>query len=218
MLIKYHSERIRDNIKPFILIGVFVGVVVGKASWLQNITWLNSYLEYANINVNYIVDIETIISEHIAPNTLALLLLSIFVFSAIHRIIFGALERKPTDGKGIIHSLENFTALLAIAWLGLMIGIMFPAWFFDGSNSFLTFLYLSLLPVLYLVLLFIIVAFLHWDGIHYFSKKLDGSLKWKIGTRLEGLFVLLFALIFTTYHKQLEVVSALLESFINKIL
>ena len=46
-------KRVRENILPFVYIGMFIGIVIGKASLFRRIDWLNDYLLYAKIDTYY---------------------------------------------------------------------------------------------------------------------------------------------------------------------
>jgi hypothetical protein len=201
-MFQYQIKRVKENITPFIIIGFIVGFFVGKSEYLNSIDWLNAYLTYANITVNYNDSGQKIFFEHFAPNTLLFLLIALFSISAAHRIIFGALEASPKERKGIIYSLENFSSLLAIAWLGLIFGIMWPALYFEGYFSFFKFLFFAMYPILFLFEVSCCTIFLYWEGLHKIPEYIDGHRKWKVGTRLEGLVILGFAVLMFTYHQQ----------------
>lgn len=203
-MFQYQIKRVKENILPFILIGFIVGLFIGKADFLNSINWLNLYFDYANIKIDYKDGGQKIFFEHFAPNTLMFLLVAIFVLSAAHRIFFGALEKSPKERKGIIYSLENFGSLLAIVWLGLTWGIMWPALIFEGHISFFKFLFLSVYPVLFLFEVTCCTIFLHWQGLHKIPEYIDGHRKWKVGTRLEGIAIFGLAILMLTYHEQYD--------------
>ncbi|EIF41619.1 hypothetical protein DOK_17955, partial [gamma proteobacterium BDW918] len=147
---------------------------------------------------------QSIFFEHFAPNTLLYILIAIFFFSALHRTIIGAIEKPPKHNEGAIYALENFGSLLAISWLGLMIGIMGPALYYEGFASFVKFLVLAIYPVMFLVEVSLCIAFLYWEGMRKIPTYIDDRTGWKWGTRAEGAFVLLLALIMLTYHQQYD--------------
>jgi hypothetical protein len=203
-MFNYQIERVKENILPFFWIGIIVGIVIEKAEYLSGIDWLNSYLNYANIKIDYQTIGQKIFFEHFAPNTLMFLLVAIFFLSAVHRVFWGALEKEPKERKGIIYALENFGSLLGIAWLGLMLGIMLPALIFEGYSSFFKFLIFSTYPIVFLFEVSICTVFLYWEGLHKIPEYFDGYSKWRLGTRLEGVGILCLAILFLTYHKQHE--------------
>lgn len=202
-MFQHQLKRVKENILPFISIGFITGFFISDKNPLISIDWLNSYLNYANLQINKKIA-EEIFLEHFAPNTLTFLLIAIFTLSAIHRFFYGALEYKPNDKKGMIYSLENFASLLAIGWLGLILGIMLSALLFGEVRVVIAFLLLSLYPILYLVLVSSCTALLYCKILQKIPLYIDNNSKWKIGTRIEGFLILFLAIFILTYHSQIN--------------
>lgn len=195
-------ERIANNIGAFIWIGFIAGICVGTEEWFEKQEFVRCYLDYADLNIDISSFSETVFFEHFAPNTLILLLIAIYILSALHRMVFGSLEREPREKSGTIYSLENFSSLLAIAWLGMMLGISIPAFVFEGVYSFLKFLLLALYPSIYLVEVTLLTSLLYCEGLHKPPEFLNDKAAWKAGTRLEGFFILILGFLMLTYHQQ----------------
>ena len=197
-------DRVTSNIFAFIILGLISGFIIGGKSTLESWEWLNRYFEFANINVDYTDFGSSLLSEHLAPNSLILILICSFFLSAIHRIIFGAIETRPGERKGVIYSLVNFGSLLAIAWLGLMLGISVPAALFDGWSMGLRFLIIAIYPLMFLIEVVFCLKFLYWTGLNEKPEYIEEQTRWKRRTRLEGLGVLMAAFLLFTFHSQYQ--------------
>ena len=211
-------KRVKDNITPFLLIGVVMGCFIGAAKKLKEYGWLNNYLEYANISLDYADMGNAVMFEHLAPNTLVILLFLIFLLSALRRIFFGALEAPPKEQKGVIFALENFASLLAIAWLGMMLGIMLPAWWFEDWRTCAKFAFLAIYPVLYLIEVTCVSMLAYSQFLYKLPIFTHERPKWKIQTRLEGFVILCVALVTLTYHKQLTEFTNLTGKWLHSLL
>ncbi|MGR5503875.1 hypothetical protein ACQKP3_24410 [Vibrio sp. DNB22_10_4] len=143
-------------------------------------------------------------NEHVAPRTLILILNFTFFLSALHRIVWGSCETNPRERKGVIYSLVNLGSLLAIAWLGLMLGVSIPAFYFEGWKISLAFLLLTVYPVLFLIEIDLALKFLYWKGIWKEPEYLEDRWGWRMKTRLEGVFIsmLAFVIFITIEHHQ----------------
>lgn len=195
-------NRIKENILPFFLIGLAAGFVIGTSTKLNEMSWLNIYLNYANISIDYAATSSSVLSEHLAPTTLMILLVSIGVSSAMYRIIFGAMEAAPIKRRGPIFALENFASLLAIAWLGIMLGLLLPAAIYEGWRTAAKFAFLAIYPAIYLFEVSAVTALMYCE-LKYRRPRFENNLrKWRMQTRLEGLIILAVAIALLTYYKQ----------------
>lgn len=193
--------RVKQNIKPFIYLGILSGFITSFQKELENNTIINWFLEYSELQINYDQFAKNILFEHFAPTSLSFLICMLFLMSAIHRIIYGAVEFKPSEQRGTIYAIENFISLLAIALLGLMIGISIPAGLFEGAEMLIKFMIIAITPVLTLIVVTAITQLIHHEGIHKLPKYLDEHSKWKVRTRIEGIVVLLATLLFAAHQK-----------------
>jgi len=198
-------KRIKANIVPFWLIGLAAGAVIGASTQLKEISWLNSYLNYANIEIDYSTFGSSVLFEHLAPNTLILLLVLIGMLSALHRILFGVTQSSLRQRRGIIFSLENFASLLAIAWLGIMLGLLVAGLLFAEWRSAAELTLLTIYPALYLAEVSTVTVVMHGEFIFKRPASSHGTGKWNLLTRLEGLIILLGAFALLTFYKQYDV-------------
>lgn len=201
---KIQKKRIKANIIPFAMIGLIVGGFIGFANQLKELSWLNGYLRYANITMDFSDLGSSVMFEHLAPNTLVVLLIAIFLFSALRRILFGALEAAPTEQSGIVFALENFASLLAIAWLGIMFGLLVPALAFSGWKAMAGFALLMLYAAIYLIEVSAATMLTHLQLISKLPIFTHERGRWKMKTRLEGIVILAIGFAALTYHKQLD--------------
>ncbi|ELA8098837.1 hypothetical protein HJ201_23680 [Vibrio parahaemolyticus] len=211
-------DRVTSNILAFIILGLISGFIVGGKSTLESWDWLNRYFEFANVSVDYASFGSSLLSEHLAPNSLTLILIFSFFFSAVHRIIYGAVETRPEEKKGVIYSLVNFGSLLAIAWLGLMLGIFVPAVFFDGWSTGFKFLIIAVYPLLFLVEVVFCLKLLYWSGINEKPDYIEDRKQWRRRTRIEGFVVLIAAVLLFTFNDQYQNTMSSLTSYLKSAL
>ncbi len=193
-------HRTIQNIYPFIWLGLFSGILIGNAGSIQSNSIVQMYMQFNGIETDLANKSTTIFLEHFAPNTLFVIWISVLFFSAIHRILFGATESKTILSIGFIVPLENFGSLLAIAWLGLMLGMVFPAFYFDGFAIGVSFLFLCLYPVIYLVEMTLFVRIISWHGISQMPFWPSQRSRWKLRTRLEGIFIFSIAVAYFVFQ------------------
>lgn len=200
---KSEVGTIKIYIFPFIVIGLISGLVIGLNEKINSTHWLAVYLDYANINIDFVKHAEGVVYEHFAPLSLSYLLIILFAACALHRLLLGAVE---TTHKGIglsfILPLRNFSLILATAFLGLMLGISLPAGLLEGWQTAARFLVLCIYPVAYLFLIKVLVMFVYHEGAHKKSEWVDAKWKYNLGTRFEGFVILLLSFFMLTYHKQ----------------
>ena len=193
-------ERVKDNIIPFAFIGLLVGIVIGKASLFRGFRPLNNYFNYAVIDTHYPDSGQNLFFNHFNPDTLTLLLVVMFALAAISRLFLGTRENFSEDGEGNTRTLENFGSLLAIAWMGLILGISLPALIFQGFGSSIKFLVYIAYPLLFLIEVKICTAFLSGKSLYKVHELAGGYKKHKLGVRAEGLVILVLTALMLTYH------------------
>jgi hypothetical protein len=199
------QKMILKMILPFFCMGLLLGIVIGKASWLRSFGWMNEYLAYAKINTNYVDSGQTIFLDHFDASILMYLLIAILVTGALQRVYFGVRDQGYRSA-GVIQTLATFGSLLAIAWLGMILGISIPTFLFQGYGKFVTFFLYIIYPLLFLIKLEICTAFL--SGKLLAIVGLRGVSK--LGIRVEGLVVMGIALTMLTYQ---ELYFASIRSF-----
>ncbi|WP_342057852.1 hypothetical protein [Aeromonas sp. OTU364] len=214
---KEQLDRVMSNIGAFIIIGSLSGFIIGAKSTLESCEWLSSYLKFVNINVDYSDFGGSLLSEHLAPNSLTLILVFSFFLSALHRILFGVIDSRP-DKNGMIYSLVSFGSLLAIAWLGLMIGISFPALIFDGWSIALKYIIISIYPAMFLIEVVFCLKYLYWGGLNERPEYIEDIKKWKMKTRFEGVGVLALSILFLTFYGQYKNFMGLIINYLKSIL
>ena len=197
-----YIQRIKNNILPFVFMGLIVGIVIGKASWFRSFGWLNDYIKYAGINTYYPDSGQSLFFDHFGPATLTFLLIAMFAFSGIHRIALGARERSFRDKKGFNHTLESFGSLLAIAWLGLILGITLPTLVFQGFTKFIVFFVNVSYPLVFLLEAAVCVAFLSGDTLKKVHNLAGGYARENIAIRAEGIVLLLLSIAMITYQQK----------------
>jgi len=203
-------KRVRENILPFVYIGLFIGVVLGKASLFRRIGWLNDYFLYAKIDTFYPDSGQIVFLNHFDTSTLTFLLVALFAFAGLHRIVFGDQESYFEIGGSFSGSLESFGSLLAIAWLGLIFGIALPALIFQGFKSCITFLLYAVYPMLFLIEVTICTAFLSSNSLDKFQDLFGRYNRLRLGMRMEGLTILGIGILILAYENKYV---ATIESF-----
>lgn len=185
--------------------GLLLGIVIGKASWLRSFGWINEYLVYAKINTYYVDSGQTIFLDHFDAGILMYLLIAIFVTAALQRVFLGIRDQGQKTA-GVIPTLASFGSLLAIAWAGMILGISIPTFIFQGYGKFVIFFLYIIYPLLFLIELKICTDFL--SGKLYAIVGLRGPSR--LGIRVEGLVVMGIALTMLTYQ---ELYFASIRSF-----
>ncbi|WP_146162720.1 hypothetical protein [Vibrio splendidus] len=194
-ILKNQLNRVRENICAFILLGMLSGFIVGGEDYLSDLKYLNSLLSLLDVQIDYKELGSSFMFEHFAPNSLVLILVFAFFFSSLHRIFHGAIRTEKVEEKGIIYSLVNFGSLLAIAWLGIMLGISFPALIFDGWKVSLSFWILSIYPVLFLIEISCCQLIMYWEGLSERPVFKEDMKAWARKTSLEGIAILVLAFV-----------------------
>ena len=207
---KKQIQRVRDNILPFVYIGLFVGVVLGKANLFRKIGWINDYILYANIDTKYPDSGQILFFNHFGTSTLTFLLVALFAFAGLHRIIFADQESHFENTGSFSRSLESFGSLLAIAWLGLIVGIALPVLLYQGIESCITFLVFAVYPMLFLIEVTICTAFLSSNSLDKLQVIFGRYTRLRLGIRMEGVVVLGIGILILTYEAKY---SAILKSF-----
>jgi hypothetical protein len=207
-------QRVKNNILPFALIGLCVGIVIGKASWFRSFRPIREFFDYAGIYTRYPDSGQGLFFDHFNEDTLTLLLVVMFLLSALSRLVLGIREKFPEDSRGNIHTLDNFGSLLAIAWMGLMLGISVPVFALQGFSSFAKFIVYIVYPLVFLIEVKICTAFLSGNSLYAVHNMAGGHRRPKLGIRAEGLVVLILAILMLTFQsRQYEGI----ELFVNWI-
>ena len=199
-MFNYQLKRVKDNILPFACIGLLIGTVIGKASWFRSFPSLNNYFGYAGISTYFPDSGQIVFYNHFSPDTLTLLLVAIFGFAGITRLVLGVTERGPQDRTSIMQSLESIGALLAIAWLGLILGIMIPVFIFQSVTSGVNFLVNIFYPLIFLIEVSLCTELLSGNYLNK-VRRLIGN-KANLGIRVEGLLILGLGGLILTYQSQ----------------
>jgi hypothetical protein len=211
-------QRVKDNILPFVFIGLIIGIVIGKASWFRSIGWINSYLKYSGINTYYPDSGQILFLNHFGPETLTFLLVAMFAFAGIYRIALGSREEGPRSSSGMVQSFENFGSLLAIAWLGLILGIAVPTLIFQGFSSFIAFFVSVFYPLVFLTEVNFCTSFLSGDTLRKVHDSIERYGRGNLGIRAEGICLLALSILMLTYvDKHTDVINSFTH-FIRSIL
>ncbi|EIU6827871.1 hypothetical protein L5176_004472 [Vibrio parahaemolyticus] len=188
-------NRVRDNICAFILLGMLSGFIVGGEDYLSDLKHLNYLLSLLDVQIDYKELGSSLMFEHLAPNSLVLILVFTFLFSSLHRIFHGAIPAEKVEEKGIIYSLVNFGSLLAIAWLGIMLGISIPALIFDGWKVSISFWILTIYPILFLIEIACCQLLMYAEGLSERPVFKEDMKAWARKTSLEGIAILVLAFV-----------------------
>jgi hypothetical protein len=201
-MFKKYFQRVINNILPFVFMGLIVGNVIGNASWLRGVGWINDFLNYADINTYYPDSGQSLFLDHFGPATLTFLLIAMIAFAGIHRIGFGSRERNSRDTKGFSHTLESFGSLLAIAWLGLILGIALPVLILQGFTKFMVFFLNVSYPLVFLVEVVICVAFLSSAFLKKVHSLAGGFGPQSLVIRVEGIVLLLLSAVMLAFQQK----------------
>ena len=197
--------RIKDNIAPFIIIGLLSGVIFRFADVIQASGFIQSYLEFAKINLNLKADYLSAFSEHIAPVTLSYSLIFIYVLATFHRIVWGEVSPRGTWlTKRVINPVALFSSSLAVAMLGLLIGIAIAS-LGESWRYSLAFLIACAYPVSYMFLLKAGVGFVYDDRHHKVTDFFIDNTPRSIKSRAQGVHMLIMATIVITFHSHIFV-------------
>ena len=194
-IFKKQLDRVYGNIWAFILLGMLSGFIVGGEDYLRGLKFLNYLLNFLEVQIDYKELGSSLMFEHLAPNSLVLILVFTFLFSSLHRIFYGAIPAEKVKEKGIIYSLINFGSLLAIAWLGISLGISIPALIFDGWKVSISFLVLSIYPVLFLIEIACCQLIMYGEGFNERPVFKEDMKAWARKTSFEGLVLLVLAFV-----------------------
>lgn len=177
------------------------GVILGNADWISGNRFFLAYEKVSGLDIDLKEFSLGLFFEQFAPNALLASWALVLLLAAFHRMVWGATEGKTFLSAGFIEPLEEFGSLLAIAWLGLMLGLMWPALLFEGWASFFKFAFLCLYPVMYLGEMSMFVRLLSWHGLAEAPIWMDKRVGWRLGTRAEGAALFLGALLFLAFQK-----------------
>ena len=215
---KIYLQRIQKQIWPFILIGLVSKIVFQFRGTLFNISGLKSYLNYADISLNFWLRSFQLFGEFIAPAIIAYCLVCLYILASFHRLILGRLgEGDSIFARKIINPLEEFTSHLSIATLGLLIGISIGA-IPNGIKTVFSFLIFSLHPLFFLLFLGIGVGFIYVQNKTIAGQWMGNHLPGWLRSRLDGLYLFLLFLITITFHTRIEEQIRYLGQWLLKLL
>ena len=137
-MIKQQFNKVKNSIIPFIFIGLFLGFFIGKVSWLRSFGFVRKYLYNAQIYPNYDDCGQTLFFEYFDAKILTYILLSMFITMGLGRLVFNKINF--VRGQSWLSVLEKLGSILAIAWLGIMIGMTAPILIIQGMYSAVIFL------------------------------------------------------------------------------
>jgi hypothetical protein len=182
-------NRILNNIFPFLIIGALSGYIsVCKVS-LESLIWLQDLQSFMKIDIDWEAISIDMFSEHAAPQSLTVIIVSLTFFSILHKLVYGEVQELNTwFGMKVVLSLENFGSLLAIAMLGLILGVAMSALTTGDVYSFIKFILVSTFPILTLVLIRFTLRLCQNVELKFHWK--EDEIKHKKKSRLQGFFVL----------------------------
>jgi hypothetical protein len=201
-------QRVLGNTLPFIFIGMFVGLFIRNATWFRSIGWFNDWLVYTRINTRYFDSGQMLFMRGFNPDSLTYMLVCLCFFSALHRIVFGSHGRHSRWDFN--QSIEQLGSFLAIAWLGLIVGITVPALIYQSIQSGVSFLTNAVYPLLFLVEVTLINGLLYRSSLLVFLSQNRIYHKLKNVIRLDGLIALALGILMLTYQNKYD---SLLYSF-----
>ena len=196
-MIQKQITRLKENILPFIYVGLFVGLFIGKASWFRQLGWIDDYIRFAGLRTFYPDSGQMLFFDYFNPNALTSLLVALIAISALHRMATGVHERYSKNDIG--HTFELFGSLLSIAWLGLIVGIMPAVLIFQGFTTFLAFVSNAVFPLLFLLEIVVLRAFLDISRLLIVPIPFHWYREWRMGVRLDGVLILLLAGLMLAY-------------------
>jgi hypothetical protein len=200
-MFKKYLHKVKNNILPFVFIGLIVGIVIGKASMFRGVGFINDFLNYADINTYFPDSGQSLFLNHFGPASLTFLLIAMIAFAGIHRIVFGSREKNSRDNGGFSHTLDTFGSLLAIAWLGLIVGIGLPALIFQGYVRFTVFFLNVSYPLVFLVEAMICTALLSSPFLKKVHSMAGGFGPQSLVVRVEGVVLLLLSAVMLTFQE-----------------
>ena len=198
-------SKVKSNILPFIIIGLVLGLVIGKASKLRGIGTINDWLNFASINTYFPDSGQRLFFNYFFPEVLTFFLVVMLALAGFHRLVRGDREKFPDDRNSNSQALDNFGSLLAIAWLGLLIGISVPVMIYEHPLRGLEFLANAAFPLVFLIEVQVCTAFISGTGLNVVYNLAGGHSRTAVSVRAEGLVLVLAAgalMTFMEHHYQ----------------
>lgn len=199
MKLKFISE-LHDKSRAFVLIGLLCGLLIVIDPYLAKDGMVYAYLKYAQIPIDLSEHADAIISEHMAFMSISYMVVILMILSSIHRAFFGCDESSSIYLK-FIRPIEDFLLSLNGALLGLFIGVaavaIIEAVFFNGSfQHALGFIFFCFIPHAF--------SFTVHLSRQVVSERfvIGKYVLGQVGDMLEGLFLLILAILLLTYHVQ----------------
>jgi hypothetical protein len=200
-MFNHQIQRIRDSIVPFACIGLLISVFIGKASWFRSIGFVRDFLKSSGIYSRYPDSGQQVFFSYFDSEVLTYILILILIFTGLWRTVVGK-EESGFMQHDVLSPLERFGSLLAIAWLGLIVGMVVPIGFYEGFASSFTFFATAVHPLLFLVSVALMSAFLSSELLAKVGSTVDRRMPGGLGTRAEGLVILGSGLLLTAFQDE----------------
>jgi hypothetical protein len=191
-------KRITSNVVPFVFVGLFLGLFIGKASWFRQFGLLNDFLIRARINTRYYDSGQMIFMKYFDRGSLMTMLVLLLAFAAVHRLVIGIHERRSLWNFN--QTIDRLGSYVAIAWLGLIVGITVAALINQSIAIGVIFLTNAMYPLLFLVEVVLINSILNRNGLLNLPIQNDIYQKLRVGIRLDGLVILILGGLILTYQ------------------
>ena len=205
-------QRIRESIVPFACVGVFIGVFIGKASWFRTFDFVRDFLRFSGISSRYPDSGQQVFFSYFDSEVLTYILILILIFTGLWRTVVGN-EESGFMQRDVISPLERLGSLLAIAWLGLIVGMVVPIGIYEGLASAFSFLATAVHPLLFLASVTLFSVFLSSGVLAWVRSFVDRKIPGGLGTRAEGLVILGMGLSLTAFQdKYFAIVDKLVST------
>ncbi|WP_252176532.1 hypothetical protein [Endozoicomonas sp. 4G] len=212
-----HSKRIKENIWPFIIIGIFSGTLISLEKYIINSSIYKLIIKNTDINFDLSKFATSLFEESIAINTLLFFFIITGLSITGHRMLFGVVDRRSLQS-GFIHTIENFSALLSIAMIGLCVGISIPAFISEGKNVGGIFILAAIVPACYLMITAVTVEVLYWKGVKDLPKFVEDNRKWRWAARIEGFILFIGLILYLSFYKTFDSFIRTIQSYVQSLL
>lgn len=203
-MFKKQWDRTKKNIGAFLWLGLIAGVLFGIAGELSSSPIVQSLLSSGDLNIDFKALANTVLTENIAPVTLLFLWVAVLVFAAAHRVIYGAIHTRSLLSIGFIEPLEELGSLLAVAWLGLQLGLLAPVAYYVRPAAAVPWLFLCIYPLAYLGEMSVFMKIISQAWFFPEPDWAEEKRRWRWSTRLEGLLILVGAVGFLLFQRLLN--------------
>ncbi len=206
-------QRLQDNIIPYACIGLFVAILIGKGSWFRSVGPIRDFFTFAGINTQYPDSGQSVFANFFDPNLLTYLLIAILIFAGLWRLAVGSRESGMAH-RSVIYPLENIGSLIAIAWLGLILGMVGPIGGFLGAKQAVTFFVNIFYPLFFLIEVTLLGMFMSGGALSQVRMMVDRFVPGNMGVRIEGLILLAIGILIIAFQDKY---FALIKSLIQMI-